>query len=321
LAAEARKVEEERIAAENKEPESFQEFSFRDVISKDENSQFPAEKGRYELYVSPACPHSHEILVVLALKGLTDVVSTVTAEPILQSLSSDDETEFFGWVFPTINNDDIPTEDTSFRNILELYQAADDTSEGKYTLPVLWDTTHRTIVNNNFYDILRMLNNEFNDYATYPEVNLYPKNLLIEIASFNTWMYDSFTNIVNECAVATTQESYINAVMKYAEAFDKIESILSESSYLIENTFTVVDVCLFCSLFRLDEVYNARFYLNTRSVMSSESMKTFCKQIFSMENVKDTCDIDTIKKYYFGNAIVPERKVIPIGPNFLDCLL
>jgi putative glutathione S-transferase len=29
---------------------------FRNFISKDPNAQFPAEKGRYHLYVSYACP-------------------------------------------------------------------------------------------------------------------------------------------------------------------------------------------------------------------------------------------------------------------------
>jgi len=29
---------------------------FRNFISKDRNAQFPAEKGRYHLYVSYACP-------------------------------------------------------------------------------------------------------------------------------------------------------------------------------------------------------------------------------------------------------------------------
>lgn len=33
-----------------------QQSSFRSWISKDPNSEFPAEKGRYHLYVSYACP-------------------------------------------------------------------------------------------------------------------------------------------------------------------------------------------------------------------------------------------------------------------------
>lgn len=33
-----------------------QQSSFRNWISKDKNAKFPAEKGRYHLYVSYACP-------------------------------------------------------------------------------------------------------------------------------------------------------------------------------------------------------------------------------------------------------------------------
>jgi len=33
-----------------------QASSFRNFISKDPNAEFPAEKGRYHLYVSYACP-------------------------------------------------------------------------------------------------------------------------------------------------------------------------------------------------------------------------------------------------------------------------
>lgn len=30
--------------------------TFRNFVSADPNSQFPAEKGRYALYISPGCP-------------------------------------------------------------------------------------------------------------------------------------------------------------------------------------------------------------------------------------------------------------------------
>ena len=33
-----------------------QQSSFRNFISKDPNAEFPAEKGRYHLYISYACP-------------------------------------------------------------------------------------------------------------------------------------------------------------------------------------------------------------------------------------------------------------------------
>lgn len=44
--------------------------SFRDHIEP--NGKFPAEKGRYHLYVSYACPWAHRALIVRQLKGLED---------------------------------------------------------------------------------------------------------------------------------------------------------------------------------------------------------------------------------------------------------
>ena len=35
-----------------KRPES----GFRNFVSRDPNSEFPAEKGRYALYIAPGCP-------------------------------------------------------------------------------------------------------------------------------------------------------------------------------------------------------------------------------------------------------------------------
>ena len=49
--------------------------SFRNWISKDGSSGFPAESGRYHLYVSLACPWAHRTLIVRRLKGLDKVIT------------------------------------------------------------------------------------------------------------------------------------------------------------------------------------------------------------------------------------------------------
>ena len=43
-----------------------QETSFRDWIEADPDAEFPAEAGRYHLYVSLACPWAHRTLVTRA---------------------------------------------------------------------------------------------------------------------------------------------------------------------------------------------------------------------------------------------------------------
>ena len=52
-------------------------------ILADGSSGFKAEKGRYHLYVSLACPFAHRTLIVLALKGLQDVISYTAVDRFL----------------------------------------------------------------------------------------------------------------------------------------------------------------------------------------------------------------------------------------------
>ncbi len=72
--------------------------------------------------------------------------------------------------------------------IRDLYEKANDTT-GKYSVPVLWDTQSGTIVNNESADIVRMLNEGFNDLAGNPELDLYPEALRPAIDAVNEWVY------------------------------------------------------------------------------------------------------------------------------------
>ena len=47
---------------------------FRNIISQDLNSPFPAEYGRYHLYISYACPWASGCLAYLKIKGLEKVI-------------------------------------------------------------------------------------------------------------------------------------------------------------------------------------------------------------------------------------------------------
>lgn len=58
--------------------------TFRNLISTDPNSQFPAEAGRYHLYVSYACPWASRCLAYLKIKGLDHAISFTVSSPKLQ---------------------------------------------------------------------------------------------------------------------------------------------------------------------------------------------------------------------------------------------
>jgi putative glutathione S-transferase len=46
-------------------------------------SGFKAEKGRYHLYVSLACPWAHRTLIFLQLKQLQDYIDVTVVEPVM----------------------------------------------------------------------------------------------------------------------------------------------------------------------------------------------------------------------------------------------
>src|SRR5262245_64560035 len=56
---------------------------FRSRVTADGSSGFPAEPGRYHLYVSSACPWAHRTLIFRKLKRLEDAISVSLAQPLM----------------------------------------------------------------------------------------------------------------------------------------------------------------------------------------------------------------------------------------------
>jgi glutathionyl-hydroquinone reductase len=54
---------------------------FRRWVTSDGSSEFPAEAGRYHLYVCLACPWSHRAVLGRRLKGLEEAISISYADP------------------------------------------------------------------------------------------------------------------------------------------------------------------------------------------------------------------------------------------------
>ncbi|MGZ9189971.1 MAG: glutathione S-transferase family protein, partial [Nitrospira sp.] len=56
--------------------------AFRDWVTDDGRSGYPAAAGRYHLYVSLACPWAHRTIIVRALKRLESVIGMTVVDPI-----------------------------------------------------------------------------------------------------------------------------------------------------------------------------------------------------------------------------------------------
>lgn len=60
-------------------------------------------------------------------------------------------------------------------------------------MPTLWDKKTETIVNNESSEIIRMLNNAFNDFLPEDKasLDLYPEELRADIDGVNEWVFST----------------------------------------------------------------------------------------------------------------------------------
>src|SRR5207247_9701270 len=60
-----------------------QQDAFREWVSNDGSTPYPAAAGRYHLYVSLACPWASRTVIFRKLKGLEEAISMTIVDPIL----------------------------------------------------------------------------------------------------------------------------------------------------------------------------------------------------------------------------------------------
>ena len=125
--------------------------AFRDRVTADGSSGFKAEAGRYHLYVAWNCPWAHRVLIYLVLKKLEKAITVAHAIPGLREQ---------GWTFEDHPDfpDCTPDRVNGFHYLHQAYSAASPKYTGKVTVPALWDTKTRRVVNNESSEIIRMLN-------------------------------------------------------------------------------------------------------------------------------------------------------------------
>jgi putative glutathione S-transferase len=93
------------------------------------------------------------------------------------------------------------------RFVRDLYEAAGEALPPgtRYTVPLLFDTRTRRVVNNESEDLVRMFNADFQAFAAHKELDLYPAALRGVVDDVNAWVYPSINN--GECAAAPMRAS------------------------------------------------------------------------------------------------------------------
>ena len=266
---------------------------------------FKAEKDRYHLYVSLACPWAHRTLIFRHLKGLEDYISVSVVSPDMLE---------HGWTF---DKDNHSTGDALYDSefMHQIYTRNKADYSGRVTVPVLWDKKTQRIVSNESAEIIRMFNSAFNA-LTGNERDFYPQSLRSEIDEVNEFVYHNINNGVYRAGFATTQEAYTEAFDDLFAALDKIEQRLTANRYLVGDTLTEADWRLFTTLIRFDSVYVGHFKCNLRTIESYPAISNYLRELYQIEGVSKTVDFYHIKRhYYFSHTMINPTQVVPKGPD------
>src|SRR5687768_4920952 len=282
-----------------------QHDAFRGWVTADGRSDYPAEPGRYHLYVSWACPWAHRTIIVRKLKKLEDVIGMTAVDPL-----RDDR----GWAFR--NGTGHSTDSLNgFKFLSEAYIATNPNYRGRVTVPVLWDTKTQRIVSNSDDDIMRMVNREF-DRFTETNMDLYPEDLCNEIDELNAFIYEHVNNGVYRAGFATSQNAYEQAVRRLFEALDILDARLARRRYLFGSRVVETDWRLFVTLVRFDAVYHGHFKCNIRRLADYAHLFGYLKDLYQYDGIAGTVNFDHIKRHYYmtHDQINPTR-IVPVGPD------
>ncbi len=266
---------------------------------------FAAEAGRYHLYVSWACPWAHRAIIYRQLKGLEKVISMSVVNAHMGEQ---------GWTFKPGRG--VIADDVNQAEFLhQIYTRVDPKYSGRVTVPVLWDKHRNTIVNNESAEIIRMLNDAF-DQVGANDLDLYPRALREEIDALNAWIYPRINNGVYRAGFATSQQAYDEAVGELFAALDELEERLSSQRYLTGAQITEADWRLFTTLVRFDAVYVGHFKCNLRQIRDYPALWGYVRDLYQQTGVAATVDIDYIKEHYYrSQPTVNPSGVIAMGPQ------
>lgn len=289
-----------------------QTSSFRDWVTPDGapgpegQRAYPAEAGRYHLYVAYICPWASRVLAVRKLKKLENMISLTVLEPVLTDQ---------GWRFGDFPGSSGADPHIGATYMHEIYSHSDPQVSGRATVPVLWDKRRRRIVNNESADIVRMLNESFNSFGD-ADIDLRPTDILPEIEKLNKELYEPLNNGVYKAGFASSQTAYEEAITGVFRSLAAMEDRLADGRpFLFGERLTETDIRLFVTLIRFDAAYVNLFKCNLRRIADYRFLQAYTRRLYQIPAIRETVHIDHIKAGYYSIKALNPQGIIPLGPD------
>ena len=276
---------------------------FREIVSADGSSGFPARAGRYHLYVSWACPWAHRTIIVRRLMGLERAIAMSVVDPIRDQR---------GWAFTGGEYVD-PVNRWSF--LSEGYFATDPGYSARVSVPVLWDTETRRIVNNESADIIRMFSVGFRELAD-TDVDLYPARLAADIDALNEPVFEHLNDGVYRTGFTPRQDIYEREARAVFALLDELDERLATSRFLFGDRPLETDWRVFTTLVRFDAVYAIHFKLSLRRIVDYSNLWPYLRDLYQQPGIADTVRLDEIRAHYYAtHPTINPNRIIALPPD------
>lgn len=294
---------------------------FRDAIGTPE---FPAEAGRYHLFVALNCPWCHRVSLARAVLGLREAITMDVAFP--NRTGEDDPAGPNLWQFSpdrvaSLTGETLPecTFETGtgqgHRLAKDIYRAEGSEEQ---SLPVLYDKRTGRIVNNESAEIVRMLDAHAEALGTPlpapTRPSLYPNNVEMraEIDALNALVYTAINNGAYKAGFSSDQSVYAIAFANYFDALETLENRLSDGRpFLTGQSFTEADLRLFPTLYRHDPVYYVRMKLNGARILDYPHLWRWLCRVHELPDVAASGSLTHCRQGYFARSW---NGVVPLGP-------
>ena len=276
---------------------------FRDLVSCDGSTPYPAEAGRYHLYVSWACPWAHRTVIGRMYKGLEDAIGMSVVDPIRDER---------GWRF---SGGEYADPINGFGYLSEAYDATDPAYDGRISVPVLWDKETGRIVNNESADILRMFSTGFGDLASR-DVDLFPLRYRAEIDVLNHFTYKTVNNAVYQAGFSTDQEAYERVVRRLFRTLDDLDARLADQRFLFGDAPVETDWRMFTTLLRFDAVYAIHFKCSLRRVVDYANLWPYARDLYQQPRIAGTVRFDEIRRHYYcTHPMINPNRIVALRPD------
>ncbi|MBF9059827.1 glutathione S-transferase [Rhodobacterales bacterium HKCCSP123] len=294
---------------------------FRNAVGE---GDFPAQPGRYHLFVAFNCPWCHRATLARAVLGLQGGISMDVVFP--NRTSGDDPAGPNLWEFApnriaTSTGTTLPecTRDTGtgrdLRLVKQIYQAEGSEEQ---SVPILYDKTNGRIVNNESAEILRMLDRHAGPLGSVlagpDRPCLYPDDpdLRAEIDALNELIYVTINNGAYKAGFSSDQAVYAAAYEAYFDTLAVLDARLSDGRpFLTGDRFTEADLRLFPTLYRHDPVYYLRMKLNGAKILDFPHLWRWLCRVHGLPGVAGSSSLDHCRQGYFGRSW---NNVVPRGP-------